>query len=138
MDDKTKGIYNKYRVERMDPSPKHENCVCFVLDMEHDPFAIPALAAYAKACRAEGFEVLADDLESYVEWKGMELNELTDQEAQEHSRGFKMLRDILVLRTAGYLKFTNKNVKALVDRFLKLRNDPTMDEARSAAKGEDE
>jgi len=28
-----------------------QHCRYFVLDLEHDPFAVPALKAYAEACR---------------------------------------------------------------------------------------
>lgn len=63
--DKTKGLYNKYHVARIDgssePGRKHENCDCFVLDLTHDRYAVPALAAYASACDFE-FPQLAADL----------------------------------------------------------------------------
>lgn len=53
--DETRGVFRKYDVTRTDGSSraggKHEDCAYFVLDLEHDPFAIPALKAYAKACR---------------------------------------------------------------------------------------
>ena len=49
------GIHRKYSVTRTDgssaPGGKHERCAYFVLDLEHDEFAVPALKAYAKACR---------------------------------------------------------------------------------------
>lgn len=55
MSDEQRGIYRKYTITRTDgssePGGKHESCAYFVLDLEHDPFAIPALKAYAKACR---------------------------------------------------------------------------------------
>lgn len=41
---------------------KHHGCAYFVLDLDHDPFAAPALRAYADACEADGFGPLADDL----------------------------------------------------------------------------
>jgi hypothetical protein len=34
-----------------EPGGKHEDCRYFVLDMNHDPYATPALKAYAEACR---------------------------------------------------------------------------------------
>ena len=59
------GIYRKYKVERTDgssePGKKHEKCDYFVLDLVHDPFAKPAILAYAEACRAT-HPALADDL----------------------------------------------------------------------------
>ena len=55
MTDKERGLYQKYLVTRTDGNPtgKHERCFYFVLDTIHDPFAIPALKAYADACREE-------------------------------------------------------------------------------------
>lgn len=59
------GIYDKFLVERTDgrssPGEKHYRCDYFVLDWEHDPFAVPAARAYAKAC-ADQFPQLAKEL----------------------------------------------------------------------------
>lgn len=45
------GIYRKYLVKRLrDREHKHRRCEFFVLDLMHDPFAAPALEAYAAAC----------------------------------------------------------------------------------------
>lgn len=67
MDKRSKGIYNKFMVSRTDskdePGQKHDGCDYFVLDLTHDPFAMPALKAYAEACRAE-YPLLARDLEA--------------------------------------------------------------------------
>jgi hypothetical protein len=69
MGDKTRGIYGKFIVERTDgksaPGKKHDGCDYFVLDLHHDPFALPAAIAYAEACRAE-YPLLADDLDRLV------------------------------------------------------------------------
>lgn len=47
-------IYGKFNVTRTDgkhkPGEKHDGCNYFVLDITHDPFALPALWAYAIAC----------------------------------------------------------------------------------------
>lgn len=63
--DKSRGVYRKYKVTRTDGSSrkggKHENCAYYVLDLEHDEFALPALRAYAKACKKQ-FPALAKDL----------------------------------------------------------------------------
>lgn len=63
--DGTRGVYRKYDIRRTDgssePGGKHYDCTYFVLDIEHDPFAIPALRAYAEACR-ETHPKLANDL----------------------------------------------------------------------------
>jgi len=66
MKDKTIGLYTKYLVRRTDgrdqkPSDKHHDCDIFVLDVTHDPFAVPALAAYAESCKAE-YPTLAKDI----------------------------------------------------------------------------
>ena len=60
--DKTKGLYGKYYVERInDKKGKHKNCQYFVLDLVHDKYAYPALIAYREACKEE-YPQLADDL----------------------------------------------------------------------------
>jgi hypothetical protein len=60
------GIYEKFIVRRADredrPGYKHERCQYFVLDVTHDPFAGPALRAYADACEKDGYLVLAAEL----------------------------------------------------------------------------
>lgn len=55
------GVYRKYLVKRLrDKEQKHRHCEFFVLDQMHDPFAIPALNAYANACEATHPELAAD------------------------------------------------------------------------------
>ncbi len=65
MSNKARGLYNKFHVSRVDsrsePGEKHHLCQCFVLDLDHDEYAIPALKAYAKACE-EKYPLLAKDL----------------------------------------------------------------------------
>ena len=67
--DKQIGLYQKYYVERTDgssgPGGKHENCSYYVLDLVHDEFAIPALRAYAAACRGE-YPQLAADIDDII------------------------------------------------------------------------
>lgn len=71
-DDKERGAYQKFfvTVARVDdssrPGGKHQFCYFYVLDLEHDPFAIPALRAYIDACRSE-YPSLASDLEKLIE-----------------------------------------------------------------------
>lgn len=66
MPDKDKGLYQKFYVERTDgrnrAGEKHHGCEYFVLDLNHDPLAIPALEAYEKAARVAGYYALAEDL----------------------------------------------------------------------------
>ncbi len=49
-------IHHNYNVTRTDgrdaPGQKHFECDHFVLDLTHDPYALPALLAYAEACSA--------------------------------------------------------------------------------------
>jgi hypothetical protein len=56
--DTERGLYGKYRVEKVNGKPVGE---CFVLEA-HDPHAIAALRAYALSCAGD-FGKLADDLE---------------------------------------------------------------------------
>jgi hypothetical protein len=69
------GLYQKYQVKRLnDPNRKHDNCQYFVLDLTHDPYAIPALAAYAEACEAQ-YANLAKDLREIIASKSMGLKD---------------------------------------------------------------
>ena len=64
-EDKGRGLYQKFRVERTDgssaPGGRHDGCRYFVLDLDHDPFAKDALKAYAGACEGR-YPALAADL----------------------------------------------------------------------------
>ncbi len=59
-----RGLFNKYEIKRTDGGSdeggKHERCEFFVLDIDHDPHAKAALAAYAASCEAERPELAAD------------------------------------------------------------------------------
>lgn len=69
-------LFNKFDVRRTDGSDgingKHHPCAYFVLDLTHDPFAGPALAAYADACEATHPQLAADlrsrRLGEHAEW----------------------------------------------------------------------
>ena len=65
MGDRTRGLYEKFMVERRDgssdPGGKHHDCEYYVLDLNHDKYAVPALRAYAEHCQAE-YPALAEDL----------------------------------------------------------------------------
>ena len=69
MGDTTRGLYRKFRIERVDgsdaPGGKHDGCQYFVLDLDHDPHALPALSAYAESCRGD-YPMLAEDLTKLV------------------------------------------------------------------------
>jgi hypothetical protein len=65
--DRNEGLHtNKFAVKRSDgssePGGKHEHCQYFVLDLDHDKFARPALKAYMQACCLE-YPKLAKDLD---------------------------------------------------------------------------
>lgn len=64
-DDKSRGLYRKFDVTRVDgssgPDGKHHDCEYFVLDLSHDKHAEAELRAYAESCAAE-FPQLAADL----------------------------------------------------------------------------
>lgn len=63
--DRERGLYDKFIVERTDvrASERHRDCFFFVLDVNHDALAVPALEAYIRACRENGYHVLAADLQ---------------------------------------------------------------------------
>lgn len=63
----TDGLYVKFRVERLDPmaQARHSACRHFVLDLDHDPHALPAIAAYARSCEAD-HPALAVDLRGFL------------------------------------------------------------------------
>lgn len=77
MGDKSRGLYAKFKVRRRDnkdvmPGDKHYGCDYFVLDLDHDELALPALATYARTARAEGYNLLADDLEELIKERSEE------------------------------------------------------------------
>lgn len=63
-------LYNKFQVRRTDgrdaPGEKHDDCTYFVLDLDHDEFAEPAIRAYAEACK-ETHPQLAKSLRVWLE-----------------------------------------------------------------------
>ena len=62
MNDKFKGLYAKYHIERInDPNGKHDDCFFFVLDINHDVYALIELKAYASACK-KYYPQLSEDL----------------------------------------------------------------------------
>lgn len=68
-------LHRKYDVWRVDnaednPESKHfGGCRLFVLDLDHDPAAIPAIRAYADAVR-DTHPTLAADLDAYQQGSG--------------------------------------------------------------------
>ena len=73
MGETTRGLYNKFVVTRVDgssePGGKHHECKYYVLDLNHDKFAVSAMLAYADAC-AEEYPLLAQDIRALAKLKG--------------------------------------------------------------------
>ena len=69
MGNRTRGIYSKFKVERTDGATseggKHHLCAHFVLDLNCDKHAIPALKAYMESCKEE-YPVLYEDLKEML------------------------------------------------------------------------
>lgn len=63
------GLYQKFNVSRRDgrdlPGGDRSNAAYFVLDVANDPYALPALKAYADSCRAT-LPLLADQLDLVI------------------------------------------------------------------------
>ncbi len=69
MEDKRNKLQQKYYVERIDGRDlmggDRLDSKYFVLDYVHDPYAIPALEAYALACYKQ-FPVLSEEITALV------------------------------------------------------------------------
>lgn len=63
-DDKKRGLYGKYYVERVDGKPI-KGGECIVLEVG-DPNTHPAILAFADSVESDGYSALADDLRSLV------------------------------------------------------------------------
>ncbi len=63
------GVFRKFDVRRTDgsdqPGGKHHGCRYFVLDLDHDPHAAAAMAAYAEDCKATHPVLSAELSEEY-------------------------------------------------------------------------
>lgn len=72
--DKKPAAFDKYKVARADakdsPGCRHHGCEYFVLDITHDPFAVPALKAYAEACENDEPE-LANNIRAKLAQMGV-------------------------------------------------------------------
>ena len=63
-----RGLLAKFKVERLTPSSRgidHTGCRYFVLDITHDPHALPAALAYVHSCESE-YPFLAADIRAMV------------------------------------------------------------------------
>ncbi len=64
--DQDRGLRLKWEVRRLeDPTGRHRACQTFVLDLQHDPYAVYAIEAYATACERL-FPKLAAELREAV------------------------------------------------------------------------
>lgn len=83
MGDKSRGVYEKFTVTRTDgksePGEKHDGCRYFVLDLDHDPHAVPAIAAYAYSCRAAGYYQMADELQAWLKAQSDDYVQMADE-----------------------------------------------------------
>lgn len=78
-----RGLYRRYFVKKLDdPTGRHNRCFHFVLDLTHDPYAIPAIRAYADACRGK-YPVLARDLDTFKPFKPFTLTGLKSEKKSE-------------------------------------------------------
>lgn len=75
--DAGRGLYNKFRVERLDGQSEkghlHNGCLYFPLDLTHDPHALKAALAYADSCERDNPELAADlrALQPHVECRNL-------------------------------------------------------------------
>lgn len=87
-DDKQRGLHRKYVVFRTDgsslPGGKHENCEYFVLDWDHDPFTIPAMEAYAEACKEKYPELAVDIYRKIRAYRTKHNHEFTTKEPENN------------------------------------------------------
>jgi hypothetical protein len=64
------GLFRKFDVRRTDgsdaPGGKHHGCRQFVIDLDHDENAGPAMRAYAKACAAKHPQLAVDLLAEFA------------------------------------------------------------------------
>lgn len=83
--DTTRGLYKKFNVSRMDGrdrvGEKHQGCVYFVLDIDHDPHAIPAIKAYIDSCTSD-YPALALDLIALMQLVGRSVPDADDLMAE--------------------------------------------------------
>lgn len=80
------GLFRKFIVTRTDgssePGGKHEHCEYFVLDVDHDPHAAAALAAYADAVERTHPELAADMRQRYALAQRQQVPPLSEDEVR--------------------------------------------------------
>jgi len=70
--DGKKGLYGKYRIEKVDGSPVDPGAVYFTLRLDTDPHARRAIRAYVESCKGEEPK-LAEDLERILRDLAMDI-----------------------------------------------------------------
>lgn len=80
-DNKQRGLYEKYKVERVDGKPVG---ICLVLELK-DPNARAGIKAFADAVRGSGYIELANDIEALL--SNLPLEEMSLREAVRRARG---------------------------------------------------
>lgn len=87
-----RGLYRKFVVIRIDgksePGKRHAECEYFVLDFNHDPFAMPAIRAYADACQKK-YPILSAELRQ----KAIEMVANEDNQDYGHIRSTRWKLD---------------------------------------------
>ncbi len=71
-----KGLYNKYKIEKMDKTSIDDNAQYFVLRLDTDRHARIALAAYAESVRIENVQ-LSEELAMWLSGINLGLQDLT-------------------------------------------------------------
>ena len=129
-----RGVYKKFEVRRTDgkdrPGEKHHHCAYFVLDLDHDPHAIPALKAYAQSCRATYPELAADLLAladaakngTFFQGPGGFMSALLTREermealTQERDRLIESLRDVRQRKDERINELVRENARLQEER----------------------
>jgi len=120
--DKERGAYDRYKVERLDgssePGGKHESCEYFVLDLTHDPFSKPAIEAYARACRRE-YPQLSQDLCEKAAARVMGVQRLKEIEAQVwqlHEEAANILASLVLVRPVEPFAMRDAFMRAIEEK----------------------
>ena len=107
------GLYDKYKVVRTDGTSrtggKNENARHFVLSIDSDPHALPALRAYINSCTTE-YPALAEDLGRLVR----EVQDTREQTPASRAQTMKCIA--LDIRTKQAEIVLEQMLKTITDR----------------------
>ena len=97
------GMFRKFEVRRVDgsdePGGKHHGCRYFVLDLDHDPHAAAAMAAYGQACKETHPALSAEISAEYPAPKPVAVRELVrrlraaEAKSQEAINALRRIKD---------------------------------------------